>query len=135
MTQRQLICVGDVMSKTVHFVDGVDTVRNALKMMKSVRTEALIVNKRNEDDEYGILLLADIARQVLARDRSSERVNVYEIMFKPVISVDSSMDIRYCARLFSRFRIYLAPVTDNSEIVGMVSYNNLVLRGCELARL
>lgn len=135
MTQRQLICVRDVMSKTVNFVDGIDTVSNALAIMKTERTGALIVNKRHEDDEYGILVLADVARQVLAKDRSPERVNVYEIMSKPVISVDSSMDIRYCARLFSRFKIHLAPVIDKADIVGIVSYNNLVLRGCDLARI
>lgn len=135
MTQRQIICVRDVMSKTVNFVDGIDTVANALEAMKKERTEVLIVNKRHEDDEYGIVVLADIARQVLGKDRSPERVNVYEIMSKPVISVDSGMDIRYCARLFSRFHIHLAPVIDKADIVGIVSYNNLVLRGCNLDRM
>ncbi|MCP4407682.1 MAG: CBS domain-containing protein [Gammaproteobacteria bacterium] len=135
MIQRQLIHVRDVMSKTVNFVDGIDTVNNAIETMKKERTEALIIRKRNEDDEYGIVVLADIADQVLAKDRSPERVNVYEIMSKPVISVDSGMDIRYCARLFSRFSIHLAPVIDKAEIVGIVSYNNLVLRGCDLARM
>ena len=51
-------------------------------------------------DEYGMVLLSDIAKQVLAKDRSPKRVNIYEIMAKPVLSVQPDMDIRYCARMF-----------------------------------
>jgi Mg/Co/Ni transporter MgtE len=39
------------------------------------------------------------------------------------------MDIRYCARLFERFGLERAPVVENGEILGMVSYHVLVLRG------
>jgi signal-transduction protein with cAMP-binding, CBS, and nucleotidyltransferase domain len=133
MTERQLIRVRDVMSETVNLIEGIDTVSNALAMMKKVNTEALIVKKRHGDDEYGIVLLSDIARKVLAKDRSPERVNIYEIMSKPVVSVDSQMDIRYCARLFSKFRIHLAPVIDNGKIIGIVSYADLVLGSSNIA--
>lgn len=133
MTERQLIRVRDVMSETVNLIEGIDTVSNALAMMKKVNTEALIVKKRHEDDEYGIVLLSDIARKVLAKDRSPERVNIYEIMSKPVVSVDSQMDIRYCARLFSKFHIHLAPVIDNGKIIGIVSYADLVLGSTNIA--
>jgi signal-transduction protein with cAMP-binding, CBS, and nucleotidyltransferase domain len=133
MTERQLIRVRDVMSETVNLVEGIDTVSNALAMMKKVNTEALIVKKRHTDDEYGIVLLSDIARKVLAKDRSPERVNIYEIMSKPVVSVDSQMDIRYCARLFSKVQIHLAPVIDNGKIIGIVSYAELVLGSSDIA--
>jgi signal-transduction protein with cAMP-binding, CBS, and nucleotidyltransferase domain len=133
MTERQLIRVRDVMSETVNLIEGIDTVNNALTMMKKVNTEALIVKKRHKDDEYGIVLLSDIARKVLAKDRSPERVNIYEIMSKPVVSVDSQMDIRYCARLFSKFSIHLAPVIDNGKIIGIVSYAELVLGSSDIA--
>ncbi len=55
-------------------VDGMTTVSEALKMMKHVETKALIIDKRHPDDEYGIVLISDIARQVLAKDRSSCRI-------------------------------------------------------------
>lgn len=129
MTKSSLIRVRDVMTQTINLVDGVDTVTKALETMKHEDTHALIVRKRHDDDEYGIVLLSDIARLVLAKDRSPDRVNIYEIMSKPVISVDSRMDIRYCARLFSKFGIHHSPVIDNGEIVGMVSYTDMVIRG------
>jgi predicted transcriptional regulator len=74
-------------------------------------------------------LFSDIAKQVIAKDRAPERVNVFEIMAKPVIAVRPDMDIRYCARLFDRFGISHAPVVENDRVVGIVSYYQLVLEG------
>ncbi len=110
-------------------IDGVATIADALKKMKALKTAVLIVNKRNEDDEYGMLTSGDIARHVLAKDRAPDRVNVYEIMNKPVISVHPDMDIRYCSRLFANYNLVRAPVLENNKVVGMVSPNSLVLDG------
>jgi CBS domain-containing protein len=114
-----------------HFdlVDGMDTVQTALENMLHVGTKSLIVKKRNPEDELGMVLLSDIARQVLAVDRAPERVNIYEIMTKPVITVSPDMDIRYCARLFSRFDLSRAPVVENGEVVGIISHTDMVLKG------
>ncbi len=126
---RKLVRVRDVMKESVDIVDGLITVADALRRMKHVNNLALIVDKRHADDEYGIVLLADIARQVLALDKSPERVNVYEIMSKPVLGVPPDMDIRYCARMFDKFGLSLAPVIDQGKVVGLVSYSGLVLKG------
>ena len=124
-----LIRVKDVMKTDFGTIDGVATVADALKKMKTLKTAVLIVNKRNEDDEYGMLTSGDIARHVLAKDRAPDRVNVYEIMSKPVISVHPDMDIRYCSRLFANYNLVRAPVLENNEVIGMVSPNSLVLDG------
>ena len=124
-----LIRVKDVMKTDFGTIDGVATVADALIKMKSLKTAVLIVNKRNEDDEYGMLTSGDIARHVLAKDRAPDRVNVYEIMNKPVISVHPDMDIRYCSRLFANYNLVRAPVIENNTVVGMVSPNSLVLDG------
>ena len=129
MSERTIVRVRDVMKTQFDVVDGMTTVSKALAMMQHVETKSLIVDKRHDDDEYGIVLLSDIARHVLAKDRSPDRVNIYEIMSKPVISVDPEMDIRYCARLFDRFGLARAPVIDNRTLVGIVSYTDMVLRG------
>lgn len=130
MDKPKVVRVRDVMKNQLHMVDGIDTVQSALGKIVSDQTHALIVNKRDDDDEYGIVLLADIAKKVIAKDRSPERVNIYEIMSKPVVSVRADMDIRYCARLFNSFGLNIAPVEDeNGELIGTVSYNNIVLNG------
>jgi CBS domain-containing protein len=110
-------------------IDGIATVAEALKKMKEMKTAVLVVNKRHDDDEYGLINCGDIARHVLAKDRAPDRVNVYEIMSKPVISVHPDMDIRYCSRLFARYDLVRAPVIENRKVVGIVSPNSLVLDG------
>lgn len=129
MTEREIIRVQDVMKKSFDMVDGLMSVSQVLQKMKHVDNKCLIVDKRHDDDAYGVVLLSDIAKQVLARDRAPDRVNVYEIMSKPVVTVDKDMDIRYCARLFEKFGLSRAPVTDGGKIVGIVSLTDLVLKG------
>ena len=129
MSEKKRVRVGEVMKRDFDLLDGKLTVQEALLAMKHPETRAIIVDKRDEQDEYGLVLLADIAKKVLAADRSPERVNLYEIMAKPVLSVRSSMDIRYCARLLERFQIMRAPVIDGEEVTGIVSYHDMVLRG------
>ena len=129
MTTKNTIRVKDVMKTKVDIIDGMVTITDALKKMKHVDTKVLIIDKRHDNDEYGVVLLSDIAKQVLAVDRSPDRVNVYEVMSKPVISVDPDMDIRYCARLFEKFGLSRAPVLDNRTIVGIISFTDMVLKG------
>jgi predicted transcriptional regulator len=127
--KRTIIRVKDVMKTDFGTIDGIATVAEALKQMKMLKTAVLIVNKRHEDDEFGMITCGDIARHVLAKDRAPDRVNVYEIMNKPVISVYPDMDIRYCSRLFANYNLVRAPVLENNKVVGMVSPNSLVLDG------
>jgi predicted transcriptional regulator len=115
------------MREDVTEVDGTLDVLSALKIMKKVGATSLIVNRRNDRDEYGLLLFSDIAKKVIAKDRAPERVSVYEVMAKPVLTVRPEMEIRYCARLFENFGISHAPVVDNGKIVGIVSFYLLVL--------
>jgi CBS domain-containing protein len=123
------IRVRDVMKPHFDTVDGMDTVAEALERMLHVDTKSLIVRKRHRDDELGMVLISDIARQVLARDRAPDRVNIYEIMSKPLLSVSPEMDIRYCARLFDRFDLSRAPVVEHGEVIGIVSLTDLVMKG------
>jgi CBS domain-containing protein len=127
--KRTLIRVRDVMKTDYGSIDGIATVADALKLMKTLKTAVLLVNKRDETDEYGMINCGDIARHVLAKDRAPDRVNVYEIMSKPVISVHPDMDIRYCSRLFAEYNLVRAPVLENNKIVGIISPNSLVLDG------
>lgn len=126
---ENVIRVRDVMKSEVDVIDGMLTVTEALKSMKYPGTRTLIVDKRHEDDEYGVVMFRDMAKKVLARDHSPNRVNIYEIMSKPVISVHPDMDIRYCTRLFDRFGLSRAPVLENQKVIGLVSYTDIVLKG------
>ena len=129
MNNRKIVRVRDVMQKEYDVVDGMLTVKDALKAMQHVDNKCMIVEKRHEDDEFGLLLISDVARMVLAQERAADRVNVYEVMQKPVIAVDPGMNIRYCARLLDRFSITRTPVIENDKVVGIVGFTDLVMIG------
>ena len=130
---RKRIKARDVMNETHLEMDGLATVAQALETMKAEKSDVVMVKKRNEHDAFGILLLSDIAKKVLAKDRAADRVNVYEIMSKPVIPIDPDMDVRYAARMFDSFGLSSAPVIENGKVIGIVSYKELVFDGlCEL---
>lgn len=128
-SERKIIRVREVMKDNFDMIDGRMTVMDALRTMKHVETKSLVVNKRHDDDEYGMVLISDIAKYVLAKDRSPDRVNVYEIMAKPLLSVDPDMDIRYCARYFENFGLSRAPVVENKKVIGIISFTDMVLKG------
>ncbi|OQK18255.1 histidine kinase [Methyloprofundus sedimenti] len=129
MNERVIVRVCDVMKTNFVTIDGIATISDALDKMKANKTSVLVVNKRHPDDEYGLVTAGDIARHVLASDKAPERVNVYEIMTKPVISVHPDMDIRYCSRLFAKYDLVRAPVLNGREVIGTISPNALVLDG------
>jgi signal-transduction protein with cAMP-binding, CBS, and nucleotidyltransferase domain len=126
---KPILRVRDVMKSDIDIVDGMATINEALSNMKHPETRTIIVDKRHEDDEYGVVMFRDIARRVLARNRSPDRMNIYEIMSKPVVSVDPKMDVKYCIKLFDRFGLSRAPVVENHKIIGLVSYTDIVLKG------
>jgi len=125
---NKIITARDIMQKAYLELDGMATVSQALQAMKKMHADVVIVRKRHEHDADGIVLLSDIAKKVLARNHSADRVNLYEIMSKPVVGLEPGLDIRYCARLFDRFSISVAPVRENNEVIGLVSYRELVLK-------
>jgi predicted transcriptional regulator len=130
VSDNEVVRVSDVMTDEFLFVKGKDTVAEALLKMKEVKPRILIVDKRSDDDEYGIVCLGDLARKVLAQRRAPDRVNIYEIMTKPVLCVSDKMDIRFCARMFDQFGIHNSPVIDSSGgVVGVIGFGDMVLKG------
>jgi predicted transcriptional regulator len=126
VNNETIVTVAEVMTPEFIIVDGLATVQEALDALEARSARCLIVEKRHEADEFGIVTMADIARKVIARDRSPRRVNVYEIMSKPLISVRPKMNIRYTARMFESFGLRLAPVLRRGKVLGIVSYYEIV---------
>ena len=129
MSMKKRICVRDIMKSNYATIERDATVMEAINRMKEMDTAVLVVNKRDENDEYGLLLVSHIARKVLAKDRPASRVNIYEIMTKPAICVDPDMDIRYCSRLMSSLNLTRVLVVKDKKLLGTVNPRALVLDG------
>ena len=117
-----------VMSPMPEPIDGVATVHEALERMRTEKVHSLVVRRRRPGDEYGLVVVSDIANKVIAHNRSPDRVNVYEIMSKPVLSVSADMEIKYAIRLLGRFGLSRGVVVDGNEAVGFVTLTDMVFR-------
>ncbi len=118
--------VRDVMMANFTEVDGVMKVSDALNMMRDEKINAILVKPRDENDVYGIMTLKDIARRVIGENRKLHEAHVYEIMSKPVLSINADMPIPYAARFLTNFNVSYAMVIENNAVTGMVSLNGMV---------
>ena len=136
MSQLPYIKVGDVMRKDVHTVDPLSTIRDALHLMKQFGVSSLVIERRDERDELGLIVVSDIAREVIAENRSLDRVDVYEVMAKPVVTLDADMDVKYAARLLSDLKLSRGLVVDHDRnLVGITTLRDMVLAYTDLGSI
>jgi len=121
--------VSDVMTPTVRTVERTSTVLEAIKDMRQHRVSSLVVERRDETDEFGVLTVTDVAKKVVAQGKAADRIYVYEVMSKPVLTVAAEMNIVYAIRLLVQFDVSRAVVTDHErKPVGIVTLRDMVLR-------
>ena len=120
--------VRDVMMPNFTKVEGVLKISDALNTMRGKKINAILVEPRDKNDVYGIMTLKDIARKVIGQNRMLHETHVYEIMSKPVLSINAYMPIRYAARFLTNFNVSYAMVIESNEVTGMVSLNGIVDR-------
>jgi CBS domain-containing protein len=128
-----LVPVRAAMTAAPLTIDGLASIRDALETMRARGISALVVDRRDEGDEYGLLLIADIAREIVAVGRSLERVSVYEVMIKPALCLHGEMNLRYAARLMARLSTTHALVMEGRDLAGIVTLRDLTLRHFESA--
>jgi CBS domain-containing protein len=97
-------------------------------MIRNAGVSSLVVERHDESDEFGMLTIRDIAREVVAQDKPADRTGVYEIMTKPVLTVPAEMNIKYAVRLLTRYSVSRAVVIDHDRNpVGIVTLRDMVL--------
>ena len=118
----------EIMTTDVVTIKGSATVDQAVKLMREKGIRALIVDRRYEQDAYGIVTEADVVYKVTAFGKDPKTVRVYEIMTKPCIVVNPDLAVEYVARLFAHTGIHRAPVI-KSELLGIISITDILSKG------
>lgn len=122
-----VVKVADLMRTTLHRVDGLASIKTAIDEMSRLGVSSLVIERRNSDDEFGVITVRDIAANVVAANRSIARTSVYEVMTKPALTVSFDMNVKYAIRMLSRFGINRALVTRDNELVGLVTLRDMVV--------
>lgn len=131
MSESFFLPVKEVMTRDPERIDGLATVEEALARMKARHISSLVVERRDSRDEFGLLLVADVAREVIARNRPLGRINVYEIMTKPAPALDADMNIKYAIRHMARLGLSHCIVLQGRELVGLVTLRDMTVRYVE----
>lgn len=126
-TTRPFVAVREIMNTQPVQIDGMASIQDALQLMRAHRVSALVVPRRDARDEFGILLLTEIARQIVSQNKSLTRTQVYEVMLKPAPSVDADMNIKYAIRHMTQFGLSHCLVLDDRELAGVVTLNEMTL--------
>ena len=132
MTDKKITRVADAMRQGVITIEPTATVREAVGLMRENSTSSIVVERRDDADEFGMIVVTDIAGEVLGKDLSPDRVNVYEVMSKPVLTLPADMNVVYAVRLLVKFKLTRAMVIDNDRNpLGIVTLRDMVLRALE----
>jgi len=110
----------DIASKEIFYIEGLANIHEAIELMKQKNTDTLIIEKRNEHDANGIIVISDIIRGVIIPDLELNEVSVYQIMSKPLISIPANLNARYIPRLLINAKINVAPVEENGKYIGII---------------
>lgn len=125
---RNYTKVSDVMTSSIHKVDRLATITEAVEIIRREGVSSLVVERRDAADELGLLVITDIAREVIGKGRALDRVNVYEVMTKPVLTLEANMNLRYAVRLLVNFKLSRALVVDQHRApIGLVTIRDMVL--------
>ncbi|MBD2197016.1 MULTISPECIES: CP12 domain-containing protein [Calothrix] len=120
-----MLKAADIMTKDVATIRSSATVAEAVRLLRSRDWRALIVDRRNEQDAYGIISESDIAYKVIAHGKDPQTMRVYEIMTKPCIAINPNLGLEYVARLFAQHHLHRAPVIQG-ELLGIVSLTDIL---------
>jgi len=118
----------DIMATDVVMVDGSATAAEAVELMKAKQVRALIVDRRSDDDAYGIVTQRDVVYRVVAEGQDPRTVRVYEIMSKPLVVVNPDLDVKYVARLMAQRGLSRAPLLAEQKLQGVVSISDIVMK-------
>lgn len=116
----------DVMTRDVAWVASDRSVFEAAEQMRTRKISSLLVERRDQDDAWGIVTRTDVVQKVVEAGRDPRKVQVHEIMTKPLVLVSPGLHIRYCAQLMERTGVRRLPVFDGETIVGIVSHGDLI---------
>ncbi|MGB1769761.1 MAG: cyclic nucleotide-binding/CBS domain-containing protein [Nitrosopumilus sp.] len=118
-----LILVRDIMTKAIISVPGETTVFQVAKMMEQGGIGAVLVKKGS--NLHGIITDRDYATKIVSNNMPSD-TSVEQVMSSPLITINFDETISAAAERMTNKKIRKLAVTDNGNIVGLITSTDLV---------
>jgi len=119
-----MVKVKEVMAKSVFTVSKNTKIKEAADLMKKNGAGSLLV--KDGDQIVGIITETDIVHKVVAKGLSPQITGVDAVMSFPIMTTDSGDAIELAGRQMIENGIRHLGVTENGEVVGMLSMRDLL---------
>ena len=114
-----------MMCRTLCAIDPDATLLEAAKLMRDAKVGALLVR---EGGHYsGLVSESDLVRRGVAESRSAQETPVRAVMSSPLLSIDSASSAHEASEKMAEYGIRHLAVSDDGQIVGVISVRDLLL--------
>jgi CBS domain-containing protein len=125
--------VQDIMISKVVTVRATISVKEAVDTMNEHGIGCLVVVEK--ESPVGILTERDLLKRVLAKSKDPRKINVQEIMSKPLIVGKPDMLIEEVIKLMLDKKIKKLPIVENGKLLGLVTLTDIVSFQPQLIRV
>jgi signal-transduction protein with cAMP-binding, CBS, and nucleotidyltransferase domain len=116
--------IGAYMVSPVLSISPDASTQEAAQLMESKHVGCLLV--KEGETFIGIITETDLIRKILAQGLQDKNPRVLEIMTTPLLTLDCHEPIVDANQLMSLNRVRHIAVTENEQVVGMVSIKDLI---------
>jgi len=116
----------DIMTKDVKYIQEDVYISEVVERMKEERVTSFIVERKDQDDAYGIITRKDIINKVIKTGRPLTHTKVKEVATKPLVLISPGLTVKYVVHIMARVNIRRVPVFDGKTIVGIVSNSDII---------
>lgn len=116
--------IGQLMTRELSVVTEDANIQEAAKQMHARQIGSLLVKKGAEFS--GIITETDVVEAVAEQPEDVRQLLVRKIMSSPIITVDRHMSPNYARDLMADRRIRHLAVTDQDQIIGIISVRDLL---------
>jgi signal-transduction protein with cAMP-binding, CBS, and nucleotidyltransferase domain len=118
--------VEDYMITDVVTVPCMATLREAMESMRKHKVKSLVVEKRNENDAWGILTYSSVLRTIIQEEGDIDLSHVYDIATRPALGVPRQLEVRHAVSMMLNFNIKRLIVTSDNRLEGILTMNDIV---------
>ena len=115
--------VGQLMTKDLSAIQEDASIQQAAQQMQQQRIGSLLVERG--EDYTGIITETDVVRAV-AEQRDIGSLKVQSLMSSPIISIEVKLSPQYARDLMADRHIRHLAVTQDNQIVGVISVRDLL---------
>lgn len=123
------VCARDWMTRKVVLAEPHETLRSAIVRMNENHIHGLLVRPESPARGFSILTGKDCIRVVCdAGEAALDELCVEDAMTRPAVTVPAELCILDCMRLMRMAGVRTAPVVERGELVGVLSFTDVLKR-------